>query len=59
MKGTWTVTRNRVAPIHTFTAPEGGWLVNSHIIELTTQLLIAKITSGLAHLSVGITRRPS
>jgi Metallo-beta-lactamase superfamily len=40
MKGTWTVTRNRVTPVHTFTAPEEGWLVNSHIIELPTQLLI-------------------
>lgn len=34
MHGTWTVTATRIAPIHTFTAPEEGWLVNSHIIEL-------------------------
>jgi glyoxylase-like metal-dependent hydrolase (beta-lactamase superfamily II) len=40
MKGAWTVTRNRVAPVHTFTAPEEDWLVNSRIIELPTQLLI-------------------
>jgi glyoxylase-like metal-dependent hydrolase (beta-lactamase superfamily II) len=40
MNGTWTVTRNAVAPVHTFTAPEEGWLVTSHIIELPTQLLV-------------------
>jgi hypothetical protein len=35
MNGKWTVTRKTIAPIHTFTAPEEGWLVTSHIIELT------------------------
>ncbi len=40
MPGTWTVTRNDVAPIHSFTAPEEGWLVTSHIIELPSQLLV-------------------
>jgi glyoxylase-like metal-dependent hydrolase (beta-lactamase superfamily II) len=40
LQGTWTLTRNIVAPIHTFTAPEEGWLVTSHIIELPTQLLV-------------------
>ena len=39
MNGKWTVTRDTIAPIHTFTAPEEGWLVTSHIIELPTQLL--------------------
>src|SRR5262249_29787680 len=27
-------------PIHTFTAPEDGWFVTSHIIELPSQLLV-------------------
>jgi glyoxylase-like metal-dependent hydrolase (beta-lactamase superfamily II) len=40
MNGTWSVTRYTVAPIHTFTAPEDGWLVTSHIIELPTQLFV-------------------
>jgi glyoxylase-like metal-dependent hydrolase (beta-lactamase superfamily II) len=40
MPGTWTITRNSIAPIHTFTAPEDGWLVTSHIIELPSQLLV-------------------
>src|SRR5277367_1024056 len=40
MPGTWTVTRNFIAPLHTFTAPEEGWLVTSHIIELPSQLLV-------------------
>jgi glyoxylase-like metal-dependent hydrolase (beta-lactamase superfamily II) len=38
VNGKWTVTRDAIAPIHTFTAPEEGWLVTSHIIELPTQL---------------------
>ena len=37
--GTWTVTSG-ATPIHTFTAPEDGWLVTSHIIELPSQLLV-------------------
>jgi glyoxylase-like metal-dependent hydrolase (beta-lactamase superfamily II) len=40
MPGTWTVTPNELSPIHTFTAPEDGWLVTSHIIELPSQLLV-------------------
>jgi glyoxylase-like metal-dependent hydrolase (beta-lactamase superfamily II) len=40
MPDVWTVTRNSIAPIHTFTAPEDGWLVTSHIIELDSQLLV-------------------
>jgi glyoxylase-like metal-dependent hydrolase (beta-lactamase superfamily II) len=38
--GTWTITQNPCAPIHTFTAPEDGWLVTSHIIELPSELLV-------------------
>src|SRR5215467_8936848 len=38
--GTWTVTRDPPSPIHTFTAPEDGLLVTSHIIELPSQLLV-------------------
>jgi glyoxylase-like metal-dependent hydrolase (beta-lactamase superfamily II) len=36
----WTVTRSEVAPIHTFTASEDGWLVNSHVIEFPSQLFV-------------------
>jgi len=51
MPGTWTVTRNEFSPIHTFTAPEDGWLVTSHIIELPSQLLVvdAQYTLSAAH----------
>src|SRR5262245_38028125 len=51
MPGTWTVTRNAFPPIHTFTAPEEGWLVTSHIIELQSQLLVvdAQYTLSYAH----------
>jgi glyoxylase-like metal-dependent hydrolase (beta-lactamase superfamily II) len=40
MTGNWTITRNALVPVHTFTAPEDGWLVNSHIIELPSQLFV-------------------
>jgi glyoxylase-like metal-dependent hydrolase (beta-lactamase superfamily II) len=50
MPGTWTITRATPTPIHTFTAPEEGWLVNSHIIEFQTQLFVidAQYTLPLA-----------
>jgi glyoxylase-like metal-dependent hydrolase (beta-lactamase superfamily II) len=38
--GGWTVTRNDVAPIHTFTSSEEGWLVNSHVIEFPSRLFV-------------------
>ncbi len=38
--GTITVTKGRGVIIHTYTAPEVGWLVNSHIIELPKRLFI-------------------
>jgi glyoxylase-like metal-dependent hydrolase (beta-lactamase superfamily II) len=40
VSGTWTVTRTSIASIHTFTAPEEGWRVTSHIVELPSQLLV-------------------
>jgi glyoxylase-like metal-dependent hydrolase (beta-lactamase superfamily II) len=38
--GKITVTKGPGLTVHTYTAPEVGWLVNSHIIELPKQLLI-------------------
>jgi glyoxylase-like metal-dependent hydrolase (beta-lactamase superfamily II) len=49
MTGMWTVTGNAVVPIHTFTAPEDGWLVTSHIIELPSQLLVVDAQYRLSH----------
>lgn len=40
MPGTWTTSKHRNTSIHTYTAPEEGWLVTSHIIEFTSQLFI-------------------
>jgi glyoxylase-like metal-dependent hydrolase (beta-lactamase superfamily II) len=40
MSGVWTITRTASVPIHTFTAPEDGWLVNSHIVEFPSQLFV-------------------
>src|SRR5215831_15466614 len=48
MPGRWTVTRNGSSAIHTFTAPEEGWLVTSHIIELPSQLLAVDAQYTLA-----------
>jgi len=49
MPGTWTVTRDGFLPIHTFTAPEDGWCVTSHIIELPSQLLVVDAQYTLRH----------
>jgi hypothetical protein len=46
MSGTMTVTESRNLRIHTFTAPDDGWSVNSHIIELPTQLIILDAQYG-------------
>ncbi len=50
MKGTWTVTRRPPMAVHTFTAPEKGWLVNSHIVEFPSRLFVvdAQYTLPLA-----------
>jgi glyoxylase-like metal-dependent hydrolase (beta-lactamase superfamily II) len=40
MTGTWTITRRPPISIHTFTSPDDGWLVNSHIIEFPSQLFV-------------------
>jgi glyoxylase-like metal-dependent hydrolase (beta-lactamase superfamily II) len=50
VEGTVTVTPAGAATIHTYTAPENGWRVNSHIIELPSQLVLfdAQLTPGYA-----------
>ncbi len=40
MSGKITVTQSVDLAIHTFTAPNEGWSVNSHIVELATQLIV-------------------
>jgi glyoxylase-like metal-dependent hydrolase (beta-lactamase superfamily II) len=40
MQGIITVTPASVATVHTYTAPETGWRANSHVIELTSQLVL-------------------
>ena len=58
MTSGWTVTRSDVAPIHTFTASEDGWLVNSHVIEFPSQLFVidAQYTLPNAREVVGYAR---
>lgn len=40
MTGKINLTRHKEITVHTFTAPEKAWQVNSHIIELPSQLLV-------------------
>jgi glyoxylase-like metal-dependent hydrolase (beta-lactamase superfamily II) len=40
MQGKITVTEAGGLRVHTFTAPEKGWQVNSHIVELPSQLFV-------------------
>lgn len=40
MQGTIAKTFAKSITIHTYTAPEAGWVVNSHIVELPTQLFV-------------------
>jgi glyoxylase-like metal-dependent hydrolase (beta-lactamase superfamily II) len=50
MEGTVSITPAGETTIHTYTAPETGWRVNSHIIELPSQLVLfdAQLTPGYA-----------
>ena len=40
MLGKLFLTQSDGIPVHTYTAPDDGWAVNSHIIELPSQLII-------------------
>ena len=40
MNGTMQITQAHGLKIHTYTAPERGWQVNSHIVEFSSQLLV-------------------
>jgi glyoxylase-like metal-dependent hydrolase (beta-lactamase superfamily II) len=40
MLGTISITRSHGVSFHTYTAPEDGWCVNTHIFELATQLIV-------------------
>jgi glyoxylase-like metal-dependent hydrolase (beta-lactamase superfamily II) len=40
MYGSINITSDRALRIHTYTAPDDGWGVNSHIIELATQTIV-------------------
>lgn len=40
MRGTVGVIKRGDLQIHTYTAPESGWVVNTHVIELASRLLV-------------------
>jgi glyoxylase-like metal-dependent hydrolase (beta-lactamase superfamily II) len=50
MPGTWIISRRPSLSIHSFTAPEEGWLANSHVVELSSQMFVvdAQYTLPLA-----------
>ena len=47
---TWTIHHCRSFAIHTFAAPEAGWVVNSHVVEFPSHSFIvdARYTLPLA-----------
>jgi len=49
--GEMTLTRSDGVCIHTYTAPEDGWCVNSHIVETETAVIVvdAQYMLGYAH----------
>lgn len=49
MLGKLSLTRSDAITVHTYTAPDDGWRVNSHIIELPSQLLIVDAQYMLPH----------
>jgi glyoxylase-like metal-dependent hydrolase (beta-lactamase superfamily II) len=49
MTGTTHITSSGHLSVHTYTASEDGWLVNSHIIELATQLIVIDAQYTLPH----------
>jgi len=56
MDGIVSVTLAGTATIHTYTAPEAGWRVNSHVIELASQLVLfdAQLTPTYAREVLGV-----
>jgi glyoxylase-like metal-dependent hydrolase (beta-lactamase superfamily II) len=55
MEGAVTVTKAEHVNVHTYLAPETGWRVSSHLIELPTQLVLvdAQLTAAYARELLG------
>ncbi|WP_084801102.1 MBL fold metallo-hydrolase [Bradyrhizobium sp. Tv2a-2] len=49
MPGIWNVAAGSRLAIHSFTAPEDGWLVNSHIMEFPGQLFVVDTQYRLSY----------
>jgi glyoxylase-like metal-dependent hydrolase (beta-lactamase superfamily II) len=49
MLGKLSLTQSQNLTVHTYTAPDDGWRVNSHIIELPSQLLVVDAQYLLPH----------
>ena len=49
MLGKLSLTQSQGLTVHTYTAPDDGWRVNSHIIELPSQLLVVDAQYLLPH----------
>ena len=49
MLGKLSLTQSQNLTVHTYTAPDDGWRVNSHIIELPSQLFVVDAQYMLPH----------
>jgi len=49
MHGKITITQAGDLRVHTYTAPEDGWQVNSHMVELSSQLVVIDAQYLLPH----------
>jgi glyoxylase-like metal-dependent hydrolase (beta-lactamase superfamily II) len=49
MLGKLSLTQSQNLTVHTYTAPDDGWRVNTHIIELPSQLLVVDAQYLLPH----------
>ena len=49
MQGTITITDRATVKVHTYTAPAQGFDVNTHLIELPTQLIAVDAQYGLPY----------
>ena len=56
MQGTITVTARNAVRVHTYTAPDEGFLVTTHVIELPTQLVVIDSEYALPYAEEGLNK---
>jgi glyoxylase-like metal-dependent hydrolase (beta-lactamase superfamily II) len=55
MLGTITLSQPGNVRVHTYTAPDDGWCVNTHIVELATQLIVVDAQYTLPYAREAVT----